>query len=209
MERVTTIIEAEEIMGSNFIGNLQLELIVDKMPIYVPENPPPIPFNSEVLKKKRKDHILILGTSKMQNGEPLTIKSLRSHFGINPDISEPCFYNQDWYLNERFIEKTLEPKWFLLRKSVFPESRGKNPDELKTHCFFPSAILCTYSFFVFWTYYKEILWETDFVWCSDIDINNDMVYVGRYIDISGYSKNGFSIHRHLNIRKNYGCINFL
>lgn len=206
MERVTTINEAKEIMGSNFIGNLELALIADKMAIKVPTKIPPTPFSSEELKKKQKDYILILGTSQMQDGEPLTIKSLRSHFGISPDISEPCFYNQDWYLKEKFIEKPLESKWFLIRKNVFQESRGKNPDEIKAYYSFPSAIQCAYSFFVYWFYSKECLWKHDFVWCNDMDANGDRIYVARYFDPAGISKNGFSIHRHLRIRENYGCI---
>ena len=206
MERVSTINEAKEIMGPNFMGPQELKLIADKMPIKISSAIPLIPFGFEELKTKQDDYLLILGTSQMQNGELLTLKSLRNYFGINPELSEPCFYNQDWYLNENFFKNPLETKWYLIRKSVLQETRGKNLDEMKIITTFPTAILCAYSFFAHWFFSKEYLWENDFVWCKDIDVNGDRIYVARYIDRAGICKNGFSIHRHLRIRENYGCI---
>lgn len=206
MERTTSIAEAKQVMGLNFIGPDELALIADKMGIKVPSEIPAIPFSLEELKNKKEDYILILGSSQMGNGEPLTLKSLRDHFGINPDVSEPCFYNQDWYLKEKFIEKPLESKWFLIRKNVFQESRGKNPDEFINDYSFPFAILCAYAFFSYYFHTKEYLWKHDFVWCNDIDTNGDKIYVARYVDPLGLNKNGFSIHRHLRIRENYGLL---
>lgn len=52
----------------------------------------------------------------------------------------------------------------------------------------------------------EKLWYHDFVWCSDVDHNGDRIYVGKYNDIDGVNKDGFSIHRHLALRLCYGCI---
>lgn len=206
MERTTSIAEAKQILGLNFIGPDELELIANKMGIKIPSEIPIIPYDLEDLKNKKNDYILIIGASKMNNGKPLTLRALRDHFGINPDISEPCFYNQDWYLKESFIEKPLVSKWFLIRKNVFQESRGKNPDEIKNHYSFTSAILCAYSFFVYWFHANECLWKHDFVWCNDLDANNDRIYVARYFDPAGLSKNGFSIHRHLRLKENYGCV---
>ena len=206
MERTTSIAEAKQVMGLNFIGPDELALIADKMGIKVPSEIPAIPFSLEELKNKKEDYILILGSSQMGNGEPLTLKSLRDHFGINPDVSEPCFYNQDWYLKEKFIEKPLESKWFLIRKNVFQESRGKNPDEFINDYSFPFAILCAYAFFSYYFHTNEYLWKHDFVWCNDIDTNGDKIYVARYVDPLGLNKNGFSIHRHLRIRENYGLL---
>ena len=37
--------------------------------------------------------------------------------------------------------------------------------------------------------------------------NSDQIYVGRYIDPIKINKNGFSIHRHLKIKNNYGISN--
>lgn len=209
MERTTSLTDAKQALRSNFIGPEELTLISDKMAIKVPSEIPTIPFSLEELVTKRDDYLLILGTSHMQNGELISLKSLRNQFGINPEIAEPCFYNQDWYLKEKFIEKPLEQKWFLIRKNIFQESRGKNPDEIENQYSFPSAILCAYSFFVYWFHANECLWEHDFVWCNDLDHNDDRIYVGKYHDINGFNKNGFSIHRHLRIMENYGCIDFV
>ena len=206
MERATTIDEAKAIMGTNFIGPIELALISSKMDIRVPANVPPIPFNPIELKNKQKDHILILSASQMSNGSPLTLRSMRDRFGINPEESEPCFYNQDWYLQEKFMEKPLELNWFLFRKMVYDESRGKNPANIIEQFNFPSAIQSAYFFFVCWFSFKECLWKNDFIWCNDVDANGDRIYVGRYFDPLGISKNGFSVHRQLRIRNNYGCI---
>ncbi len=207
MERTTSIAVAKKILGINFIGPEELTLIADKMGIEIPSVIPVISFSLEELINKQKDYLLILGISQMKNGVSLTIKSLRDRFGINPDISEPCFYNQDWYLNERFIERNLENKWYLVRKNVFDESRGKNPDNMEKHYSLPTAIICAFAFFTNNFVNKgELLWEHDFIWCKDIDCNGDRIYVGKYHDIKEINKNGFSIHRHLSIRNNYGSI---
>jgi hypothetical protein len=206
MERTTSIAEAKDIMGDNFIGPDELTFIAEKMGIKVPSEIPIIPYGLEELKDKQKDYILILGSTQMKSGESLKLRSLRDRFGINPEKYEPCFYNQDWYLNEKFFDKPLESNWFLIRKNVFEESRGENPDEIKNHYSFPSAILCAYSFFAYWFHAAEYLWKHDFIWCNDNDANGDRIYVGRYFDPSQLCKNGLSIHRHLKIRKNYGSI---
>ncbi|MBU1012544.1 MAG: hypothetical protein KKG99_06030 [Bacteroidetes bacterium] len=209
MERTTTIDEAKAIMGTNFIGPIELALISSKMDIRVPENVPPIPFSPIELINKQKDYILILGTSQMSNGVPLTLSSMRDRFGINPDVSEPCFYNQDWYLKEDFFSTSLSVKWFLLRKSIINETRSKNPELYLQNISLPSAISCAFALFSYWHLYTKILWVNDYIWCIDTDHNGDRIYVGRYIDPEGKNKNGFSVHRHLNIRNNYGCIDTL
>jgi len=50
------------------------------------------------------------------------------------------------------------------------------------------------------------IWPNEYVWCQDKDLNGDQIYVGRYYDKNGVTKNGFSIHRHLSINSNYGSI---
>ncbi len=209
MERITTLERAKEIMGNNFIGPHELSLITDKFDVNIPDEIPIIPYITKELIKLKDDNILVLGLSNMKNGEPINIKTLRSLFGIDDKISDPCFYNQDWYMSEEFTNIVLKNRWFLIQKNVLQDSRGKNPEDYNNNVF-PSAILCAFVFFV--NYYvnnKELLWKNDFIWCSDKDANNDMIYVGRYQDITGFSKNGFSIHRHLKIRNNYGIINCL
>ena len=54
---------------------------------------------------------------------------------------------------------------------------------------------------------RKILWPYDFIWCSDFDHNGDRIYVGKYHDIDGVNKDGFSIHRHLALRICYASIN--
>ena len=206
MERKASIKEAELIFGENFIGVKQLRSCSLLIGIKVPDFIPDLPYSIDDLKLKSEDYILMLGSTQMTNGKHLSIKSLRNHFGLDPDKSEPCFYNQDWYLNEPFIHKTLENKWYLIRKNIFTESRSINPDSLLKQYKFPSAILCTVTFFLYWFIVGKRLWEFDFIWCEDLDHNGDRIYVGKYRDIDGINKNGFSIHRHLKLRDFYGCV---
>jgi hypothetical protein len=80
------------------------------------------------------------------------------------------------------------------------------PESLLVAYTFPPAVLCAFAFFVNWFYNSECVWEHDFVWCKDVDHNNDRIYVGKYRDTNGLNKNGFSIHRHLAIKSWYGSI---
>lgn len=207
MER-TTIEEASLIFKDNFIGLEQLTSIFSH---FLPNKKtivqiPSITWSEKTLRHLANDYILILGIP--QWGDiPITIRNLRDCFGLNPDVSEPCFYNQDWYLNEPFIDETLDLKWYLVRKTVFDDSRAVDPNLLiATKQSFPSAILCCYTFFAFWLSRGNKLWETDFVWCSNLDHNGDRIYVGKYRDVDGINKNGFSIHRHLALRSCYAAI---
>ena len=202
---MVSIEEAKWIMGDNFIGlkELSSQSVLDfKTDDIIPE----IPFDAQELEGKKEDYLLILGMNKFSNGEPVTIKSLRVIFGMNPDKSEPCFYNQDWYDKEDFINREMESKWFLIRKTVYEDSRSVMPNELMDKYVFPTAIDCTYAFFVAWICKDLKLWYHDFVWCSDLDHNGDRIYVGKYNDIDVVNKNGFSVHRHLALRPCYGCV---
>ena len=196
-------------MKKNFIGLDELRVIENKMDLLLPVECPEIPFNIEHVLHEHEDYLLILGVSQMKNGDSVNLLSLRNKFGQDPNLSEPCFYNQDWYLNEEFIALPLESKWFLIRKNVYEMTRAKNPEDLQIKYNFPSAILCAYSFFACNLLCEEILWKHDFVWCNDLDHNGDRIYVGKYIDIDGVNKNGFSIHRHLALRSCYASIEFL
>jgi hypothetical protein len=113
-------------------------------------------------------------------------------------------------MKEDFMDLTLEERWYLIKKAVFEESRALMPGDLSKQGFvFPSAILCCYTFFAYFYARNEYLWWHDFVWCSDLDHNGDRIYVGKYHDIDGVNKNGFSIHRHLALRPCYASINCL
>lgn len=209
MER-TTIEQAKELFGKNFIGAEQLHPLLNKMGVNIRHiHVPEIHYSLEKLIKKRDEYILILGLSKLNNVD-LSIKTFRNIFGVDSDIIEPCFYNQDWYLKEDFIEVALENRWYLLKKKIYHNSRAVTPTELlKMGYHFPSAILCTYAFFSYYYAHKELLWYHDFIWCSDVDHNGDRIYVGKYNDITGVNKNGFSIHRHLSLRNCYAAIDSL
>lgn len=110
------------------------------------------------------------------------------------------FYPQDWYQNESFMNDSFESGWYYIPKNILESSRGKLPNEAKLY---PASLL-TYIFIMFYKAYNEILWPYDYIWCDTFDLNNDQIYIGRYYDPSGLSKDGFSIHRHLSIKNNYG-----
>lgn len=202
MEGKTTIEVAQAIMGDNIIGPNSLHFFLSKIgyqrDIFIPK----IPYDVETLNQCANSHLLILGI------EGITIRLLRSVFGIDPDKSEPCFYNQDWYMNQDFIDLRLSNEWFLIQKDVLDSTRASQPDViLSKNNVFPSALQCVYSFFVYYfANSRGKLWEFDFVWCNDFDHNGDRIYVGKYTDIDGVNKSGFSIHRHLSLRNCYGAV---
>lgn len=206
MERRPDLEKAKQLFGVNFIGIDELSAIADKLGIQVPLLAPELPYSQSELELHSKDCILILGIEKMIDGKGFTLMNLREKFGTDSLVSEPSFYNQDWYLKEKFITEGLENRWYLIKKSVFEDSRAVLPNLLETKYKFPNALLCAYAFFVFWFHENTILWKFDFVWCSDTDHNGDRIYVGKYADIDGVNKNGFSIHRHLALRDSYACI---
>ena len=170
---------------------------------------PPVTYSWETLESHAKDYLLVLGMPTI-NGVDITLRHLRDIFGIDPEQQEPCFYNQDWYLNETFLDRQLESRWYLLKKEVFEASRAVMPQELlEKEITFPSAILCAYTFFAYYLHYRKPLWVHDFIWCCDLDHNGDRIYVGKYHDIDGVNKNGFSIHRHLALRPCYAAVDAL
>lgn len=205
MERISTVEEAREIMGRNFIGAEEL-CACSQLPVRVMNEVPEIGCSAEELKGKKDAYLLVLGVPSLNNGKPLTIRALIDIFGKDPSVSEPCFYNQDWFMKEEFIDTPLPEGWFLIRKNVYEESRAVMPDELEKKHPFPLAVRCVYAFFATWFCLNERLWWHDFVWCCDRDHNGDRIYVGKYHDIDGVNKNGFSIHRHLALRPCYGAI---
>ncbi len=205
MSESTKIDIAKQIMGQNFIGPGELRLCKE-MQLEIPEIISDITYTQSILKEKREDYILILGISNFCDGKPVTIRNMIEKFGKNPKETEPCFYNQDWYEHENFIDIQMSDGWFFIRKNIHENSRAVQPDELMREYCFPSAIRCCYAFFTAWQSLNIKLWYHDYVWCSDKDHNGDRIYVGKYNDIDGVNKNGFSIHRHLALRSCYGCV---
>lgn len=194
--------EAREIMGRNFIGKEEIQSLHK---FNVPEGKiPDIKYPKELLKRVKNEYILLLAI-------PITLIELRDIFGIDPNIAEPCFYNQDWYLKEKFANDLLECRWHLVKKTVKSNTRGKNPQTLSfgKKQSLPTCTLAAFTFFCNYLLNKEVLWQNDFIWCKDKDHNKDQIYVGRYQDKHKINKNGFNVHRHLRINKGYGAINSL
>lgn len=206
MITTTPISVAEKIMGTNFIGPKQVNLLLMHMgkelisEIDVPE----VNYDEETLRNSASDYILVYGT------DALDILDIRNFFGVDPEISEPCLYNQDWYMSEEFIRRRIDNKCFLIKRNVLEDTRAVMPMEIiSTGVKFPSAILCVYLFFTYYVAYGEMLWFHDFVWCEDVDHNGDRIYVGKYHDVDGINKNGFSIHRHLALRPCYASVDII
>ena len=204
ISKFTDYATVQSIMGSNLIQIEELRGL-DKLNFDV-KCGKAIPISVNLLEKKSEEYYLIPGVSKFADGKSVTIRNLVAIFGKNPEVSEPCFYNQDWYEQEPFIDIQMKDEWFFIRKTVFLDSRAVQPDQLIEKYNFPSAIQCAYAFFVLWFLRDVKLWHHDFVWCKDLDHNGDRIYVGKYYDVDGINKNGFSIHRHLALRECYGCI---
>ena len=201
--------QAKRLFGKNFIGAEELKPFFKVLgfgDVEIQEIS--IQYSDTDLQKAASEgYILIYGVGAV-NGQDITLKFLREKFGVNPDESEPCLYNQDWYMKEDFMDLTLEDRWYLIKRDVFEESRAVMPGDLiQQGLTFPPAILCGYTFFAYYFARKEYLWWHDFVWCCDTDHNDDRIYVGKYHDIDGVNKNGFSIHRHLALRPCYGSVN--
>ena len=199
----------KKLFGKNFIGKEELKPFFNVLGfggIEIQEKP--IEYSdSDLQKAANEGYILIYGVEHV-NGQNITLRFLRDKFGVNPDVSEPCLYNQDWYLKEDFMDVFLNAQWYLIKKEVFDDSRAVMPGDLTQRGLnFPLAILCGYTFFAYYFAHNEYLWWHDFVWCCDTDHNGDRIYVGKYHDIDGVNKNGFSIHRHLALRPCYGSVN--
>ena len=202
--------EVKKLFGKNFVGNDELKPFLKALgfgDVDIQEKP--IEYSDQELRKAADDdYILIYGIEHV-DGEKISLRFLRNKFGVNPDVSEPCLYNQDWYMKEKFMDRILNAQWYLIKKDVYEDSRAVMPEDLTLRGLnFPPAILCGYTFFAYFFAYNEYLWWHDFVWCCDVDHNGDRIYVGKYHDIDGVNKNGFSIHRHLALRQCYGSVNY-
>ena len=207
MER-STIDRLKQLFGNNFIGPDELKPLLERLGWGTEITVPDMNYSMEQLEACVTDYLLVMGLPCIGD-KTVNIRNLREVFGVDPDVSEPCFYNQDWYMHEDFIDQPLESRWYLLRKEVIEASRVM-PEQLMADIYaFPSAILCAWSFFACWFCYDGRLWYHDFVWCCDTDHNGDRIYVGKYHDVDGVNKNGFSVHRHLALRQCYAAVNCL
>ena len=201
----------KNLFGKNYIGKDELKPFFKALGVEEVEiQEKPIQYSDADLQKAANEGYILIYALGSIKGQNITLKHLREKFGVNPDVSEPCLYNQDWYLKEDFMDVFLNAQWYLIKKEVFDDSRAVMPGDLTQRGLnFPSAILCGYTFFAYFYAHNEYLWWHDFVWCCDTDHNGDRIYVGKYHDIDGVNKNGFSIHRHLALRKCYAAIDCL
>ncbi|MBI2030705.1 hypothetical protein HYT05_03715 [Candidatus Kaiserbacteria bacterium] len=204
-----TIADVQKLFGKNLIGTNELETLAGSFS-FGTLSAPEIPFGEKTLTVHKDSHILIFTPRVFADGKSITLNALRDLFGMDPSVSEPCMYNQDWYLKEDFAATTsLDGAWHLIRKDVIEEARAKRPDDIEESLHdeqFPTAVTCAFTFFAWWLLTKgERLWDHDFTWCRDRDHNGDRIYVGRYTDPIGINKNGFNIHRHLSLRPSYSA----
>ena len=198
-------LEAKEILSANFIGTKELERLQNHFAVRIPETIPSIPFEKDKLEGCRGTHLLILCTPQFSDGTDISIETIRLKVSLSGET--PCFYNQDWYLKEEFIKKQLGLKWLLVSKSVLDESRAIPAEKVVSMYRLHSAVELTFAFFAnYFVTNGEKLWNNDYVWCSEVDDKGDQIYVGRYTDASGLNADGFEIHRHLRIKKNYGVV---
>lgn len=136
-------------------------------------------------------------------GDPLTLMSIKRQIHELNGTININFYNQDWYHYQAFAnEKLSNDHWVILRKEIYPDSKGKLPTIPEK---LPKALEITLAFFLYGAVFGEIIYGSQYIWCQDKDDYGDMIYVGHY-NAGINSKNGFEIHRHLSIKSNYGCV---
>jgi hypothetical protein len=199
------------LFGSLYLGPEAWEGFAGRFRVAPTQDAPSPHWSADFLARHSKTHLLLYAPCQHADGAPITLNSLRSCFGVDPAVSEPCFYNQDWYLKEDFAARQpLAPGWHLLQVCAMEEARARTPQDIESalppNATFSLAVNYAFAFFAFWlrTGGKR-LWEHDFIWCADRDHNGDRIYVGRYEDPAGINKNGFNIHRHLALRAFYSA----
>ena len=149
----------KKLFGKNFIGKDELKSFFKALGFGDKEiQEKPIEYSDSDLQKAAKDgYILIYGVDQI-DGQNITLRFLRDKFGVNPDVSEPCLYNQDWYLKEDFMDLFLNAQWYLIKKDVYEDSRAVMPGDLtKRGLNFPPANLCGYTFFAYFYARNEYL----------------------------------------------------
>lgn len=192
--------EYKKKLGPNFIGPEEINASCEGFLHFSQEEYIKIPFSLDEIST---NDLLILTKSTLKNKKSLTIANFKNAFENALNFSSVVFYNQDWYLNEKFYnENVLKLEWNIIPLAAPVQNRGIMPDDEIVDSL-PSAVLLVYTFFIYALINEEVLWRHDYLWCSDVDNNNDKIYVGRYYDITELAKPGFSIHRHLSIKNNY------
>ena len=107
MESITSQADAERIMGHNYLGPKQANILLNKMGIesIIETEVPDVNFSEEVLINSSKDYILVYGV------DAINILDFRKCFGVNPDKSVyitkigtylSLLYNEEWIINGFF-----------------------------------------------------------------------------------------------------------
>ncbi len=211
MERTTILNDIKELKNISTIGHKEQKYLLEELGAEIElTDYPEIPFTIDELSALKGDYILLFAHSSKTSRLPINIKTFIQAFGYLPTKDKPNFYNQDWYNNETFLEEELLNGWYLIKKEIIPSTIATNPLDILDRNLgikFPSAALCIYAFFANYYYTGgELLWKDSFIWCSDNDVNGDRIYVGKYDNSLNLNNDGFSIHRHLSITKNYAAI---
>lgn len=187
-------------LGKNFIGPEEINLSCKDFLQFSEEDYIKIPFSLDEI---GSNELLILTSPTLKNKKSMTIANFKETFENSLHKDKVGFYNQDWYLNEKFFnENVLKLEWKRIPLHAEDQYRGVMPNHDVVDNL-PTAVLLVYTFFVYALMNEQILWPHDYLWCSDVDNENDKIYVGRYYDLSGLANPGFSIHRHLSIKSNY------
>ena len=95
---------AKKNFKNNFIGPEELKSIESKVNFDFPKKIPNINLNLSNINPD--EYILIYGCSRFHNKTKFDIKKLIEIFGYNYTKDTVCFYNQDWYSSEKFINNT-------------------------------------------------------------------------------------------------------
>lgn len=192
--------EYKKKLGRNFIGPEEINSSCEDILHFSKDEYIEIPFSLDEIST---NELLILTKATLKNKNLLTIANFKSAFEKSKYCDKAVFYNQDWYLNEKFYnENVLNLEWKIIPLHAEDKNRGIVPNHEVVNSL-PSAVLLVYIFFIYALINGEVLWPHDYLWCSDVDNENDKIYVGRYYDLKQLAKPGFSIHRHLAIKSNY------
>jgi len=188
--KTATLIEAQAIMGRNYIGPADLEKI---LPLFAGDQKRfkrfyPIPFSQEILQKHRRTHILIfdLGWS---------IKKLRKQ--IWQSRADEIFVNiapvKPWYQRELFFNLSARPQWRLIRKQAVKNSLNQNFVQQSQFLYVSGEYIpeAREVVFLMVTYYlktKQRLFRDYFVRTNSYFGIKDVVFIKYFIKVGHFRK---------------------
>jgi hypothetical protein len=119
--------EAQKILGNDFIGSEELELIFPGV-LKMPENIPKIWFTEAELKRaKELGQFLVLRVDKFSDGKPMTIDNMITHFVPNLRRHQKFTHEPHEKVNpEMYRKEKLPLSWALVSKKLILATREKN-----------------------------------------------------------------------------------